>query len=730
MARTRVRAGDVEIIREAKARFERCVAWESTARANALADAKFANGDSVNLWQWDTDVRKMRGNRPMLTMNKTRQHILQIVNDARQHKAQIKVTPVGGHASYEAAQVFSGIVRRIEYQSKAVDAYSTAIYHQVETGIGYVRVVTDYADEESFDLDIYIHRIADQNTVYMDPDAKQYDKSDSNFTFVFVDKPRDMSPYKDQMPEPAPLDHSDGWNDKDHIRECEYFRRTHDNDKLYRLPDGTSRLESDMEDDERESMRAAVAGQGDLDDADPDKIRVRAVSTPVIDWFKIVGDRIVSREPWPGRYIPIVPFIGEETVIDGQMDRRGHTRCLIDAQRMYNYWSSSATEQVALQTKTPYVGTARAIEGYEKFWDQANSVNLPYMIYNDVDDTGQTIPNGRPSREQPPVMAEAYVKGMEIAREDMMMVSGQYQALVGAPSNEISGTAIQQRQRQGENSTYHYIDNQAKGIRQIGRIVIDLIPKIYDVARVIKIMAEDGSESDVHLVPNAPQAHQQIAMTPNGPQPVTPQQAAAVTADPKQPNPKVIFNPNVGRYDVEADVGPSYGTQRQEASNAFGQIMAQNPAAFQVVGDFWAQNSDFPGADELAERLRRGLPPQYKADTPDPEVMKLQQALQQTTVHANQTLQQADAEIARLKAECTRMQEQLKDKSDETAIKDYDAETRRLAAVGNIDPASLQVIVRQMVSDMLQTEIAPHLQAHAALNASLQPPEPQPETVQ
>jgi len=729
MAR-RPQAGDAEIIREAKARFERCVAWESTARANALADAKFANGDSVNKWQWDTDVQKKRGARPMLTMNKTRQHILQIVNDARQHKAQIKVTPVGGHASYEAAQVFSGIVRRIEYQSKAVDAYSTAIYHQVETGIGYVRVVTDYADEETFDLDIYIHRIADQNTVYMDPDAKQYDKSDSNFTFVFVDKPRDMSQYKDLVPTSAALDHSDGWNDKDHIREAEYFRRTNNNDKLYRLPDGSSRLESDMDDDERDSMKEAIEAQGDLDDEDPQKIMVRRVSTPVIEWFKIVGDRIVDREPWPGRYIPIVPFIGEEVVIDGQMDRRGHTRCLLDAQRMYNYWSSAATEQVALQTKTPFTGPARAFEGYEKFWDNANTDNMPWLPYNDVDDTGQTIPNGRPAREQPPVMAEAYVKGMEIAREDMMMVSGQYQALVGAPSNEISGTAIQQRQRQGENSTYHYIDNQAKGIRQIGRIVLDLIPKIYDTARVIKIMAEDGSESDVHLVPNAPTSHQQIAMTPQGPQPVTPQQADAVTADPNAPNPKVIFNPNVGRYDVEADVGPSFGTQREEAANAFAQIMAQNPAAFQVVGDFWAQNSDFPGADELAERLRRGLPPQYKADTPDPEVIKLQQALQQTTVHANQTLQQADAEIARLKAECTRMQEQLKDKSDEIEIKDYDAETRRLAAVGNIDPASLQVIVRQMVSDMLQTEIAPHLQAHAALNASLQPPEPQPETVQ
>jgi hypothetical protein len=293
-----------------------------------------------------------------------------------------------------------------------------------------------------------------------------------------------------------------------------------------------------------------------------------------------------------------------------------------------------------------------------------------------------------------------------------MMVSGQYQAMVGAPSNEISGTAIAQRQRQGDNAVYHYIDNQAKAIRQVGRIVLDLIPKIYDVARVIKIMAEDGSESDVHLVPNAPEAHQQLG--PDG-QPITPQQADAVTADPNVPNPRVIFNPNVGRYDVEADVGPSFGTQREEAANAFAQIMAQNPAAFQVVGDFWAQNSDFPGADELAERLRRGLPPQYKADQPDPQ-------LQAVTQHAQQEIQQ-------LKQQLTAAQMQLKDKSEANAVDDYKAETDRLKAVGTIDPASIQIIVRQMVEEMLNTSLTPMLARHAAVEQSLQP-EPQPETVQ
>jgi hypothetical protein len=91
-------------------------------------------------------------------------------------------------------------------------------------------------------------------------------------------------------------------------------------------------------------------------------------------------------------------------------------------------------------------------------------------------------------------------------------------------------------------------------------------------------------------------------------------------------------------------------------------------------------------------------------------------------------LQKADAEIASLKAQLVHAQEQAKDKSAEIEIKDYEAETNRLKAVGAIDPLALQVIVRQMVSDMLQTEIHPVLQQHAAdeseLQQTLAPPVP------
>src|SRR3954464_4276667 len=372
------KAGDEAILKEAKDRFERCQTWERSWRDRALFDTKFANGDAQNLWQWDTNFRSDRGNRPSLTYNQVRQHNLQVINDARQNKAQIKVTPTGGRASYEAAQVFSGIIRRIEYQSKAVDAYSTATYHQVESGIGYVRVETDYVDNESFDLDLFIRRVPDPNSIYLDPDCKLYDKSDANFAFVFSDVPRDRyeEEYgKEDSPAPTTLDHTDGWNDRDHVRIAEYWRRNVNSVTIHQLQDGTVVRDSDVPDEMRAKIKPLI-------------VKSREVAEPEIEWFKLAGDKVVDREEWPGKYIPIVPFIGEELTVDKEMDRKGHTRSQIDAQRIYNYWASAAVEQVALQTKTPYIARADAIEGKTEQWATANTKNHSVLIYNGVDEAG------------------------------------------------------------------------------------------------------------------------------------------------------------------------------------------------------------------------------------------------------------------------------------------------------------------------------------------------------
>lgn len=230
------------------------------------------------------------------------------------------------------------------------------------------------------------------------------------------------------------------------------------------------------------------------------------------------------------------------------------------------------------------------------------------------------------------------------------------------------------------------------------------------------IIGEDDSETAVHVDPEAPMAHQ-TAPDPNQP-PQIDQQGNRVAAAVR-----TIWNPNIGRYAVMSDVGPAYATKREEAFNAFSLIMAKNPAAFQVIGDMWAKMADFPGADELADRLKRGLPPQYQ-DGQDPQVAQLQQQLQTVTQHAQNTLQQADAEVAALKGQVAQLQQQGKEKRAEIMIKDYEAATDRLKAVGDIDPAALKPIIRELVSQVLREPAVPIMMRHAEIDQQMEPPEP------
>ncbi len=679
--------GDEAIIKEAKRRFAMCEDWESHARNLYVDDFKFGHADSDNMDQWPDQLLTSReiDQKPTLTVNKTRIHCLQIVNDAKQNKAGIVVHPTTNEATYEAAEVFEDVVRHIEYQSRAQQAYDKAVYNMVFGGVGYCRVVTDYANEDSFDQDILIRGIPDPLTVYMDPDAKEPDKSDSEFAFVFDDMSMDR--FKTEYPNetdatlPAPLGMFDTWIGPDQVRVAEYWRRKHKRIRLVSVIDpATGERRTTLKENVDPELIKVIRKdpQWDYRERDADEV--------MVECFKIAGSKIIDRYEWLGKWIPIVPCIGEEIVIDGQMDRKSHVRYLKDPQRMYNYNTSAEVEFGALQTKTPYVGPAKAFEGYEEYYQAANSQNLAFLPYNHVDDNGDAIP--APVRQQPPNGSPAFLKGMEVAQVEMMMASGQYQSSFGQNENATSGKAINERQRQGDNATYHYVDGAANMVRQIGRIVVDLIPKIMDTVRIMRIRGEDGLTKNITIDPNAPEGVQKQA---------------------ERDQVNLVFNPNIGKFGVEADVGPSFATRRQEAWNAIIQIITQSPQLIPVVGDLLFQNADFPGADEIAQRLRRMAPPQALGEEPNPQLMESQ------------------AKMDQLMGLVEKLNAQLADRSAEINIKSFEALTKRLQAIGNagpiVTPEQAQPLVVQAEGQMLAGGMPQTFNAQPE-PAPMQPPMP------
>lgn len=666
-----------DLVDEAKKRFERCQDWESQSRKLFVEDVQFANADSDNGWQWPNKIRMNRDgdDRPCLTINKVRQHCLQIINDARQNKPSIKIRPTGEGATYDAAEIYEGIVRYIEYISNAQSAYDRATQFQVQGGIGYLRLVTGYENDDSFDQEIFIRGVRDPLAVYLDPDALEPDKSDAGFGFVFEDMAKETF-YQAYPDHRDAADHTvfgtTDWLTKDHIRVCEYYRAVKKKDKLIAVKNSDGGyVISRLSKLPKEVWDKAI---GDV------STKVRDVFDTVIEWKLIAGDKVIDKNIWPGRYIPLIPVIGEEVVIAGKLDRKGHVRNMKDPQRIYNYWTSAGVEFVALQGKTPFILDIRQVEGFETYWRTANTQNHAYLPYKTIDDDGQEIKAPPPQRAEPPKFAPAYIQGMQLARQEMMDVSGQYQSQMGEPGNEQSGKAINERQRQGDNATYHYVDNLAVAIRAVGKQLIDLIPKVYDTQRVKQIMNLDGTEQSVVITPNS--------------------QEALVKKKQLDGAVEMIFNPNVGKYSVYADVGPAYATRRQEAFNAFSQIITTRPELINLIGDLLFRFADFPGADKIAERLERMVPPQAKGEGPAPEVIQLQQTLQ----HMEGILKASQTQLMLEK-------QKNQEKGQEILIKTYEAITKRIGVLHQdmLHPGD----VATLILDMMKEEHSSSLQSIA-----------------
>jgi len=693
---------DDVIVREAKQRFQRCQSWESVPRSRWIDDVKFAEGDSFNQYQWPNQIRRQRDvdERPCLTVNKVRQHNLKIINENKKNKPSIKLRATGGGATADSARVYNSIVRHIEYTSKAYMAYDTASSFQVKGGIGYIRIRTDYEELDSFDQVPTIERVPDPLLIYLDPDYEQPDATDARFAFVFDDMEDEL--FKRKYPEHedamtgATLDIAYGWRRDNGIRIAEYFRKVEVPDILYAIPGPQGPIT--FYKSELNSAPELVERIEALDG-----VRKRETTRNTIEWYLIVGNSIVERGEWVGKYIPIIPVVGEVTIIEGQLDRKGHTRALRDPQRMYNYMTSVAVEYSSLQSKSPYVAPAEAIEGLEEYWAHANTKNFSVLPYNGLDDQGNTI--APPERQQPPVSMPAALEGMKTASGEMMMASGQFESDFGQQGNERSAEAINERTAESSTSTYHFVDHLAQAIRGVGLHIIDLVPKLYDTERVMNIVAEDGVSYEVMMNPGMQQSMQ-----------VNDQ----INANAAQ---QILFNPNIGKYDVQTDVGPDWGTKRRETFHALSLILTQAPQLTQIIGDLLLQSSDFDLAEEAASRMRRMVPAQALGEGPSQAEQQLQQQVQNLGALLNQTMDDLAKEKIKVKGkDALRQVDAYKALTDRiTALSKAAADAGRA-----IDPNEIGVLVDQVASEALETDLTDVIDAtDPTLEAAAQSGSPQ-----
>jgi hypothetical protein len=655
----------------------------SSSRNDELDDLRFMAGSPDNNWQWPSNVLATRGNvqgqtinaRPCLTINKLPQHVRQVTNDQRQNRPSGKVIPADDRADPQVAEIYDGVVRHIEYMSDADVAYDTACENQVTFGEGYWRLLTEYCDENTFDQDIKIERIRNSFSVYMDPTIQDPCGSDAKWCFITQDMTRDEYErlFPDATPITALMDQGTGdsataqWVTQNTVRIAEYFCVEYKRVKLNLYPGNVTLQEGEPEDRQMQAMGLMP-------------VRSRMAQVPQVKWMKTNGYEILEEQDWAGRWIPVIRVIGNEFEVDGQILVSGLVRNAKDAQRMYNYWVSQEAEMLALAPKAPFIGYGGQFEGYETQWKTANTQNWPYLEVNpDVTDgNGSILP--LPQRAQPPMAQQGLIAAKMGAADDIKATTGQYDSSIGATSNERSGRAILARERQGDTGTYHFVDNLARAIRYSTRQIVDLIPKIYDTQRIARIIGIDGETKMARIDPMQPEPVREVR-----------DQAGVVI--------EKIYNPSVGKYDVVVTTGPSYLTKRQEAMDAMSQILQGSPQLWAVAGDLFVKNMDWPGAEELAARLRKTIDPKLLEDQDDPALqaanqqiqvlMQEMQAMQQMLQNVSQSMEAQKLSIDTFRAKA------------DSEIKSYEAETRRLQAVqGGMTPEQVQEVVMQTMRDI------------------------------
>lgn len=671
-----------DILTIARSRMTMAISAFSETRESELDDLRFYAGSPDNQWQWPADVLQTRGAvqgqtinaRPCLTINKLPQHVKQITNEQRMNRPSVKVIPVDDKGDVEVAEIYNGIIRHIEYISDADVAYDTACENQVAYGEGYIRLLTEYCDETTFDQDIKIGRVRNSFSVYMDPLIQDPTGADARWCFITEDMTK--AEYERLYPNAAPIntlmslgtgDQSiSQWINENTVRIAEYFYIENEKATLNLYPNNLTAFEGTADDKTLRSMFTKP-------------LRSRVADRKKVKWCKINGYEILEERDWAGSYIPVVRVVGNEFEVDGRVYISGLVRNAKDAQRMYNYWVSQEAEMLALAPKAPFIGYGGQFEGYEQQWKTANTQNWPYLEINpDVTD-GQGAVLPLPQRAQPPMASSGLLQAKAGASEDIKSATGQYNASLGMTSNERSGKAILARQREGDVGTYHYVDNLARAIRHVGRQLVDLIPKIYDTERIARIIGEDGESSTVKMNPMQQEPVKKIV------------NSEGVIID-------KIYNPSVGKYDARVITGPGYATKRQEALESMGQLLQTNPQLWQVAGDLFVKNMDWPGAQDLAKRFEKTLDPKVLADEDNPAL-----------VAANQQMQAMQAEMQNMFQMLQNVQRSMEErelaiKEYEAEVKAYQAETQRISAVqASMTPDQIQDIVMGTIAAAVDT---------------------------
>ncbi len=633
---------------------------DSDNRTQALDDLWFLQGDG----QWPSNIKALRQfeGRPCLTINTLPTMLHQVTNDLRQNKPSIKVHPVDDEADVDTAKVYQGLIRHIEYSSNADVAYITAAASAAACGQGYFELITDYESEDSFDQCIKFRRIQNPFTVYMGHHTEP-DGSDQMRCIITQDMP--IEQFRQEYPDANASasfiggmgDRAAGWISEQTVRVARYFRVECKPATLCRLSTGETGFKDGL-------PKPLPPGVTITQERKSERRKVMV--------YKLTANEILEQTEIACNWIPVFPVYGDELDINGRVYRSGLVRHAKDPARMYNFWMTNATEEVALRPKTPYIGAEGQFEDHPE-WGTANNKSYSYLEYKPVSLDGVLVP---PPQRQPMADIPSGMLAMcAHARDDVKATMGLFDASLGARGTATSGKQELAQQREGDTANYHYADNLKRVMRHAGRCLLWMIPRYYDTPRVVRILGED--EQPEHVKINEP--YEKSRNTETGEVEMA------------------MHDLNAGQYDVTVATGPSYNTLRQEAAESMVSFGQSWPKLMDIAGDKVVKAMDWPGAEEIAERIARTIPPEIRGDEEGGANMI-------QTPNGPIPVEQAGQMIAQMDQHLKQMSMELQDATNGIAKAKIDAESRievaQINAVSKSDVEELRGWIQILVQHM------------------------------
>ncbi|NTU49299.1 MAG: hypothetical protein HGA87_00120 [Desulfobulbaceae bacterium] len=611
--------------------------WRDNFRL-AEADLDMLCGD-----HWDESAKAARDGRPTLTINELPQHVDQIVGDILQKRPVIKIRPVGsglerklanqalveqgpqavGAKDFSLAEVYNGLVRQIWATCKGESHLDRSTTHAVESGFGWLRVLTESDSADFFQQIITVRSIKNRFSVLIDPLAVEPNMSDARYAFVFSDMSK--SEFDARYPDAGEGDITGIEGEQaafwapgiETVRVAEYYWREAFDETYVKLSDGSA-----VELSKAEPVLDELAAQGITE------ISRRKVTKWRVMWAKVTGQTVLEKaRPTVFSTIPIVPVLGKELTRKKGTVYRGAIRYSHDPSKMQNYWLSAMTEKAALTPKGKWVAEDDSVEDYEEEWRNANISNDPLLRFK----TGKNPP----VYVEPPSMPATELQIALSFTDKIKSTTGIYDASLGNRSNETSGKGIIARQQQGDRGTFAYQDNMGKALERIGRLLLEAIPQIYDGERQIRIRNEDGAE-DVLLINK-------------------------VIRDEQTGKEAILNDLSQGNMDFEVDMSPNGQSQRMDAVETFSTMLGQMgsalpPAMAALMAYTAAKNVDAPGVAEFSEAFRKQLvamgaiEPDKDTPPPQPQPPTPEQQLESAKIEAEMAKAKADEAMAQAKA--------------------------------------------------------------------------------